>query len=131
MGWTSKPYRGNALHTSLTAKQAFEFLKEEFYEHDFAAYHFHKANDKYDHNECYVIMRSRHGGKPFICVILIDIKNGEIYWKEIPECMGPSYTNCPSKFFTFVTDPGDHATQWRIECNKNNVSFKPIVEYYD
>ena len=131
MGWTGLNYRGSAKHTTLTAKEAFEFIRSEFGDHSFAAYHFHKARDKYDHNECYTIMRNDKGGRPFICVFLIDIVDGEILRKEISEGEGPSYNNCPEKFFDFVTDPGGYATEWRKECQKRHIPFTPIAEYYD
>lgn len=131
MGWTGLNYRGNATHTTLTGKEAFEFIRSEFGDHSFAAYHFHQAKDKYDHNECYAIMRNDSGGKPFICVILIDIVDGELFRKEISEGEGPSYHNCPGKFFEFLKSPNDYATNWRADCYKKNIPFTPIAEYYD
>lgn len=130
MGWTSIRY-AKAEHTKFTAEQALQFLKNEYYQFQFAAFHFVQAKDKYDHNECYVIMKNNTGGKAFICVFIIDIKDEEIYWKSISEEMGPGYSNCPTKFFEFVSCPTDetYAFEWRKECAKKRIKFKPITEY--
>jgi len=131
MGWTSKAYRGNATHTTLTEQEAFKFLKEEFNGYEFSMFSFKGARDQWEHNEAYIVMRHYVRMKTFILVTIIDIKDGEIYWKEIEESEGPAYTSCPAYFFKFITAPNGIAVAWREMCEKENIPFKPITEYYE
>jgi len=126
MGWTSVAY-SKAEHTSLTKKQAFEFITKEFWNYPIAMWHFKKAKDQWEHNEFYALMQSPQG-KNFIMVIIIDIKDGEIYWKEIEESMGPAYCNCPKDMFKFVVAPNGHAIKWREQCESKNIKYQNYEE---
>lgn len=124
MGWTSVRYRGEATHTTLTGQQAYEFLQNEVGSSwPILKWHFHKANDKYDHNEFYAVWQHPNGHS-FICVTLIDIVDGEIYWKDITEAEGPAYTNCPKAFFEECLAENDYAIGWRRECSKKNIRYE-------
>lgn len=133
MGWTSKYYNGEAKHLTFNKKAVVEFLTEEFYNQlEFALVHLHQAKDKYDHNEIYVVCRNTPGSsagshKAYIMVILVDIKDDEIFWKTVPEEMGPSYNNCPVDFFKWVTIiPDGYARDWRVACMKKNVKLNKV-----
>ena len=126
MGWTSKDYTGDKTHLTFDRKDAIDFMEKEYYNYGLAAIHLHQAKDEYDHNEIYAIMKSTRTRKNFICVIILNIKNDEIYWKAIEESMGPAYTNCPDKFFNFVDVPDRNAKEWRIQCMKKSIKFEPL-----
>jgi hypothetical protein len=128
MGWTSKRFR-EATHQSLTAEQALAFLQDEYYEYQFAMFHFVPAKADYEHHECYMVLRHHEKMKPFILVTIIDIKDGEIYWKEIEESCGPVYTDCPVGFFKYLEAPNNYAKEWRNECKAKKIPFKHISEY--
>lgn len=132
MGWTSKKYK-ETTHLNFKWENMLNFLREEYliYGYEFAMLHLHKAKDKYEHNEIYAVIKNDRN-ETFIAVIIVDIKDEEIYWKYINETMGPAYHNCPKEFFNFVKDPGDYATEWRIECLKRNIkhNFKNKIEFY-
>lgn len=129
MGWTSIQFV-KATHTTLTEKQAFEFIQRENSAFEFAMFHFVPAKDRYSYNECYMVMRHREKMKNFICCTIIEIKNGEIYWKDIEEAEAPAYYNCPANFFKFVQAPNKYAEKWREQCSKKNIQSKPITEYF-
>lgn len=124
MGWTSKVY-SKADHLTLTGMQAFGLISDEHFGYTIPMFHFESAKDEYEHNEIYVVMTTPDG-KNFICVFIIDIKDGEIYWKAIEESMCPAYTNCPKEFFEHVIAPNDYAIKWREYCIKVNVNYKQI-----
>tara|TARA_R110000772_G_scaffold145445_4_gene255344 strand:- start:254 stop:679 length:426 start_codon:yes stop_codon:yes gene_type:complete len=133
MGWTSKQYNGQATHLTFNKEAVADFLAEEFYNQlEFALVHLHQAKDKYDRNEIYVVCRNTPGSgassdEAYIMVILVEILNGEIYWKETPESMGPLYKNCPVEFFKWVTIiPEGYARDWRVACMKKNVKFNKV-----
>lgn len=128
MGWTSKSYR-QATHENFSGNDLKSFLEDEFYgDYEFARVSLRKAVDRHDNHVCYAIMRNRKG-QVFICVILINIKDGEIYWKEIEEDMGPSESDCPTFFFQFVpvrTD-GGYAVEWRERCQQSKAVLERVI----
>jgi len=122
MGWTSVKYI-EASHTSLTGEQAYNFLQNENGSSwPILKYHFVPAKDKFDHNEFYAIWQHPNGHN-FICVTIIDIVDGEIYWKDITESEGPAYCNCPVEFFEEALAGNDYAIKWREECTKRNIHY--------
>lgn len=127
MGWTSTVYRKATMNT-FTSKDAFDFVATENRAFEFAAFHFVPAKSSKGQAEVYAIMRHRERMKTFICCTIIQINNGEIYWKDIEESCGPSYYNCPAKFFQFVKAPNQIADSWRKKCEENNIEFVPISE---
>lgn len=114
MGWTSKQYIGDSEHTTITKKEAFELVQREFNTTPLMS-HFLQANNEYDHNELYSIFETPNG-QEFIGVTLIDIKDGDIYWKFIEESHGPSYANCDPALFKLVFCPNELAKSWRNTC---------------
>lgn len=128
MGWSSLPYR-KATHTSLTEDEALRFIRNENSAFEFSMFHFHKGIGQGNYHECYMLMRHHQNMKNFICCTIIEITNGEIYWKDIEESMHPAYTNCPKYFFKFLKAPNDLAEAWRKECSLKDIKFKPIHEY--
>ena len=128
MGWTSKIYREYS-HTGFNKEQAYELCYDEFntggYEID--NFHYKKANDSFEHHECY--LRIKHpSGKLFIMVVIIDINDDEIYWKEIEESLEPFYNNCPIEMFIGVVAPNDYATNWRGACARKKIKLNGINE---
>lgn len=121
MGWTSIEYK-MAEHLTLTGMQAFKLISDEHWDYIIPMFHFVQAKDEDYHNELYTVMTTPNG-KNFICVHIIDIKNGEIYWKSIEESMCPAYTNCPVVFFEHALAEGELAIKWREQCQEVNVNF--------
>ncbi|MBV1929172.1 MAG: hypothetical protein KUG81_06625 [Gammaproteobacteria bacterium] len=129
MGWTSVGYQ-KTTHLKFEEKHVKEFLEDEYVRqgYSFAGIHLYKAKDEYDHNEIYCLMKHLNSSVSFINVILVDIKDNEIYWKDVPESMGPSYSNCPVEFFQWVPKaPTDYAINWRSLCARANVKYKQII----
>ena len=122
MGWTSIEYN-KAEHLTLTEMQAFELIKNEHWDYNITMFHFVQAKDEYEHNELYMVMTTPNG-QNFICVHIIDIKDGEIYWKSIEESMGPAYYNCPKEFFLEALAPNDYSIEWRKKCERKNIIYK-------
>jgi hypothetical protein len=122
MGWTSMRYT-EATHDNFNKEKASQFICDEYNHIGYAMAHFQKGIIQH---EIYIILKDRDGN-PFICVILVTIKDAEIYWKEITEDMGPNYYNCPVEFFKFVPVVLEgFAKQWRKDCAKNNVKLNSI-----
>jgi hypothetical protein len=135
MGTTSKNYRGTK--ESFGEKELRDFLYEEYVSQgiEFSMIHFEKQKDTRLNinglwHEVYAICRNnKNNRKPFIVVILIDIGDNEIYWKDITEDMGPCYYNCPTSFFKFVpiTYETSYAVNWRKECENNDTKINRII----
>jgi hypothetical protein len=128
MGWTSKRYN-RATHTTFTSEEALKFLKEENRDYEILEFHLKPALMKSEHNECYMVMRHFERMKIFIAVTIIDIVDGEIFWKELTESDGPIYHNCPVAFFKYLEAPNNYAKEWRNECKAKKIPFKHISEY--
>ena len=121
MGWTSEYYNGSFFN--FNKEEVVDFLLSEFSDCEFAMVHLERNIN--EQHEIYCIMQDRVRRKPFICVILvkIDEKERKIFWKEIPESMGPFYYNCPKEFFKFVPEVNK---EWREKCIEKNVKFKRV-----
>jgi uncharacterized protein (DUF2164 family) len=122
MGTTSKRYKGTK--QGFGKEQVKELLYEEYFSQgiQFAMVHFEKQMDTTTDcqglwHEIYAVVRNSRG-QIFIMVVLVDIIDGEIYWKEMTENMGPSYYNCPIELFKWVPldDSEEYAVSWRREC---------------
>lgn len=92
----------------------------------FALVHFQIAKDSSEYHEVYCISMNSRTNVPFIHVIIIHIKDGEIYWKDMTENEGPCYYNCPTKLFDFVKNKNEYAVEWRAECSKKNVELNKV-----
>lgn len=129
MGWTSKPYRKTD-HFGFNNALALEFLNDEFYGYGITNAHFNKANDEYEHHELYCSSINAQG-EDFLFVVIVDIKDDEIYWKEIDETMGPAYYNCPIDLIDkmpILKDETTWAYQWRETCKSQNVKPNYIIK---
>jgi hypothetical protein len=128
MGWTSKSYRrwnSNKSESIFDEKDAEEFITEEFVYHgySFAMVHFSK---EYDEWVLYCLAKNSRG-TTFIFVVLIQLKDNEIYWKTISEDEGPRPTKCPSEIFKFAPKAtSDYAIDWRKSCLENNTKLNRI-----
>jgi hypothetical protein len=120
MGTTSMRYT-KCTHSEFGKKELKEFIEDEYRDVEFAMIHFVPNNS--EHHIMYSIMRNRNNGTAFICVTKIQIYQGEIYWKDITENMGPVYDDCAVDLFKWVTPPNDYAIEWRKRCTENN---KPL-----
>ena len=123
MGWTSKKYQGEGNHTDWPLKDLGDFLNNEIVGNGYYIIkcHYHRAHDEYDHNQLYLVMQHPEG-RNFIMVVLVDIKDSEIYWKEIEESCGPVYHNCPLAYLDLFKAPNEYAESWRKECRKMNIT---------
>ncbi len=129
MGWTSKRYMGNNTHTSFNDEDVKDLLWNDFttWGYKFAMVHLVKARTVHDHNEIYALTKAPSGAV-FIMVIIVDIKDGEIFWKDIPDSMGPAYYNCPKQIVRMAPDNNDdYSPHWRDECAKKNIKYNPIL----
>lgn len=122
MGWTGIQYRGENSHTTFTRQDAIELIRSQFYDYELACIHLKQANDNVEHNVIYTVQRKLYGnGKIFIGVVLVDIEDGELLYKEMDETVGPSYYDCPIKFFDFVKEPPNElAKNWREQVRKQS-----------
>ena len=127
MGWTSKRYT-DATHHSFDENNAAEFIKDEIIQGQLEIYkaHLNKSPFFNDYKEIYISCKNTRTQSIFIIVILIEIINEEIFWKEITESMGPSACNCPAELFKFVPAPNEYAEHWRKDCIKKNIKFNPL-----
>lgn len=120
MGWNSTNYNEKSQST-FEKKDAFMFLSEEFMDFKIEKFHFEKGNQVAPH-ECYFVAEHKVTNRKFIVCTIINIKDGEIYWKDIPETMSPCYYNCPASFFEGI-EPENYAAEWRERCSEKPVKL--------
>lgn len=130
MGWTSKYYR-ESKHLTFELKHARDVVQELIHgEYSVIGATLEKAKDIYDKNVIYVLVN--HPKKYlFVMVILVEIKDEEIYYKEIDETMGPVEDRCPIEFIKALPVTSNNiSNNWREKCLKNNVSInKQNIEW--
>lgn len=120
MGWTSKSC--SITHNDFTVEEASEFLMLEFGRYDII----HEAylhKDDIQH-EIYALLENRKTKCKYILVILVQIQQFEIIWKEITDSMGPNYFNCPVEILDKSDSREAHAIEWRLLCKR--VNSKPL-----
>lgn len=67
--------------------------------------------------ESYVATHNTQTGEIFAEVILSEVKDGEIYLKDMAETCMPYYYNCPKRIIDKLTKPcNDKAAEWRQKC---------------
>lgn len=121
MGWTSKDYT-DAKHTSFTLEHAKRFMNEEYNTSGYSVLKcsLKKAKDKYHKNIIYSAIKHPKD-HVFGMVVLIEIANDEIYWKEMDETMGPSQEECPKEIIGMLSETEyEYAIKWRKNCLKND-----------
>ena len=124
MGWTSKDYRTKT-HLEFDLNDAGELLQEEICNgnYNLIGATLAKAHYKEDNNVIYALIRHPEGYL-FLLVVLVDIVDNEIYWKEVDETMGPSESRCPIEYIKLLPDTkSEYSKAWRERCLKNNVSI--------
>lgn len=125
MGWTSYHYT-ESTHTTFNEENAKDFVQDQFVssKHKVLAMYLHKAKAETDHNEIYLAMQNINGDK-FLMVVLVDIFDQEILFKEIDESMGPSYANCPVTLLNFSPKPyNDYSKNWRTDIVRKKIKKK-------
>lgn len=123
MGWTGTNYTESS-HTNWTLELAKIFAEDEFNSSNYniEKMHFVKSNTEDRHHELYLLMNHPDDYK-FAMVVIVDIINSEILWKEMDETMGPAYHNCPIEFISELpATTYEYAIAWRNECLNNAVS---------
>ena len=120
MGWTSKSCW--ITHNDFTVEEAAEFLKIEFGMHD-------KIHEAYLHrdnlqHEIYALVENPETRQKYILVILVQIQQSEIIWKEMSDSMEPFYYNCPVEMLDKSDSNNQDAKDWRRTCKKTN--SKPL-----
>ncbi|PKV50872.1 hypothetical protein ATE84_2940 [Aquimarina sp. MAR_2010_214] len=124
MGWTSFAYN-KARHLDWTAEQALEFCQKEF---STDGYHilrfwFDKATHLTERNAIYLVMKDADGDN-FILTVLVDIMEGNIFYKEMDNSMGPIADRCPVAFLEMLPEPTSiYDTEWRKRVIKNRVIY--------
>lgn len=72
----------------------------------------------------YAIVRDTHGN-PFLAVILTDVRDGEFWYKEMTDTMGPYECSCPKSVLDLADelcpcteeyDYAGYAKEWRAKC---------------
>lgn len=130
MGWTSYSYT-ESKHLEWTFNQALGFSNLEFYKDNYRILHFwyHKAKTIEEHHELYLVME-HPDGIIFLMVVLVDIIDNEIFFKEITSSMGPSYYNCPVQFLDKLdAASSEFDTKWRNEVKKRNLQYYNQMKY--
>ena len=120
MGWTSKIY--TAVDHNEFAKNNIcisDFIEHEISSHKYLVLKAAMFSDSEQH-ELYLKMQNDETKEKFVLVVLICIREGEIYWKEIEESMGPSYYKCPIDWFEDYEPKGEYSTNWRKECLRSH-----------
>lgn len=121
MGWTSM-YTG---FNSKDSKRIKEFLINEWEKcNNFKVIDYSKKG-----NVVYMAVESLEKKDIFATVTLISFEDGEFYWKDMDESMGPCYPECPQRILKLLT-PTSHefAIKWRESCwdfhkqNKENIN---------
>lgn len=102
MGWTS--YK----QTSSKKEEILNYLKDSRFEViDIAC----RGRDNY------VATRNIETGQIFAEVVLVETKDGEIYFKNLTEDEGPFYWNCPKRIIDKLTEAtSETAKEWRAKC---------------
>lgn len=123
MGWTSFTYK-EAEHLTFTPEKALAFCQQEFNRcgYNILKFALQKAIDKDYHNVCYLVIKHPDNYN-FLLVVLIDIINEEIYYKDICSTMGPAEDRCPVEFLELLpeaTHPYD--IEWRKRVRRNNIT---------
>ena len=114
MGWTSYTYR-ESTHTKWTVQLDREFAHKAFNSHGYEIlkFSFHKAISAHHHHELYLVVKHPENYN-FLLVVIVDIIDEEIYFKEICATMGPGYYNCPPEFMEPLPEPRtDYKSEWR------------------
>ena len=132
MGWTSKPYL-ETTHLKFNIGHAAEFLNYEIGKdgYEIVIANLDKAQSSNHHNVIYTLLK-HPTGYLFACVILIDIVNNEIYWKEECDSQGPVYDDCPKEILVMLDKNrlNDFAKDWYNRCEVKNISIisKPFIQ---
>lgn len=125
MGWTSFDYK-EATHLTFNSEKARSFMVSEFNRDGYHIEHmsFLKAKDKYSKHEVYALVR-HPTGYLFILVVIIEIDNNEIYYKEMDQSQGPIQDRCPIQYIDKVKDrvTNKFALAWFENCRKNNIQI--------
>jgi len=126
MGWTSFNYT-EAKHLTFNAKKAYQFCKNKFNRNNYSIVRFYlqKAMKLSENNVVYLVLKHPEDYN-FIMVVLIDIVDNEIYYKEICASSGPTETKCPVEFLSKVPLPKTESYEydWFIKVLKNKVKYK-------
>lgn len=73
----------------------------------------------------YAVVRNDHIDKTFLAVILTEVKDGEFYYKDMSDTMGPYERDCPKAILDLADelcpcteeyDYSGYAKKWRAEC---------------
>lgn len=126
MGWTSKEYN-DCNHVNFNMDNAVKLINEEFVGngYELKALSLKPAELVGYHNEIYVVMKNPSDDY-FAMVVLVDIKNNEIYWKEISEDMFPFYHDMHFDMLQYLSETThEMALKWR-----HTVKNKRIIGEY-
>jgi hypothetical protein len=124
MGWTSLAYH-KARHLDWTAEQTLEFCHKEFNRDGYhiLKFWFQKAAHLTERNMIYMVMKHPDGDN-FILTVLVDIVDGDIFYKEMTNGMGPIADRCPVAFLKMLPEPeSDYDAEWRKRVIKNGVVY--------
>jgi|SRR5690625_4163193 len=109
MGWTSMPTR----FKSGDSEEIKRFLVN-LWDRDskFQTVDYSKRG-----NTVYLAIEQLETGEVFAVVTLISFDDGEFYWKEISEDMGPFRSECPQRLLKLLTPTDNkYAKEWRKRC---------------
>ena len=73
----------------------------------------------------YIATRNVETGDIFAEVVLVEMKDGDIYIKDMIEDCGPFYYNCPQRILNKLSEPRTEiAREWREKCANKPKSLK-------
>lgn len=127
MGWTSYHYN-ETTHMNWSESHAKSFLQSEFENNGYKipVFHLQRAKTPDHHNVLYVVFQHPDNYN-FLMVILVDIKDQEIFFKEIPSDFGPTEDECPVSFLKLLPEPkSDYCREWRKRVTQNNVTLDKV-----
>lgn len=124
MGWTSFTYN-TARHLDWRTEQALDFCQKEFNRDGYHIVRFwlEKATHLTERNVIYLVMKHPDGDH-FILTVLVDIMEGNIFYKEMDNSIGPIADRCPVAFLSLLPEPTSvYDAEWRKRVIKNGVIY--------
>lgn len=121
MGWTSYPIYGkldrksecDKVYSGETEKTIWKVLKSAMVGSTYYA-----AVEKTD--------KETGKSKVFAGVCLTQVHDGEFYYKDMDESMGPGVFKCPNSILDLLTEPEyEYGKEWRERCRAYNALPKP------
>ncbi|MBB3125248.1 hypothetical protein FHS04_002792 [Mesoflavibacter sabulilitoris] len=130
MGWISFTYTEKT-HLEFNITDAYLFCYKEYNRNSYEIirFWFQPTKNIQDNHVVYLVLKHPDGYN-FILVVLINIENEEIYFKEISGSMGPAEDKCPIEFLSLVKLPKTNSYEydWFIKVKHQNI--KSVIQTF-